>query len=74
MLQISEALQKNKFLTSLDLSSNRITDGGAEVSGHTLLAHDISIMMKVCVIYKTLFILFGPKLTGIYRPNQLRTA
>ena len=32
MLQISEALQKNKFLTSLDLSSNRITDGGAEVS------------------------------------------
>ncbi|DBA84663.1 hypothetical protein WJX77_003902 [Trebouxia sp. C0004] len=28
--QISEALQKNKFLTSLDLSSNRITDGGAE--------------------------------------------
>lgn len=28
--QISEALQQNKFLTSLDLSSNRITDGGAE--------------------------------------------
>ncbi len=39
MLQISEALQKNKFLTSLDLSSNRITDGGAEVSWHTLHAH-----------------------------------
>lgn len=29
--QVSEALQKNKFLTSLDLSGNRITDGGAEV-------------------------------------------
>ncbi|KAL3134683.1 hypothetical protein ABBQ32_007686 [Trebouxia sp. C0010 RCD-2024] len=28
--QVSEALQKNKFLTSLDLSGNRITDGGAE--------------------------------------------
>lgn len=28
--QVSEALQKNKFLTSLDLSCNRITDGGAE--------------------------------------------
>ena len=30
--QVSEALQKNKFLTSLDLSCNRISDGGAEVS------------------------------------------
>ena len=31
VLQVSEALQKNQFLTSLDLSCNRITDGGTEV-------------------------------------------
>lgn len=30
-LQLTEALNKNKYLTSLDLSDNRIGDAGAEV-------------------------------------------
>lgn len=36
--QISDALQKNSFVTSLDLSSNRITDAGTEALAAMLTA------------------------------------